>query len=215
MKRIREFAGDKRNRRRLFVTCLLLACLWLVAWLAARWLIVVAPIERADAIVILSGSSTLLERAQKAANLYSQDRSKRVLLTSDNRQGGWSSAEQRNPFFHEIAIRELKQSGVPEGNIELIGPAVDSTWNEAVAVTDFCKAHNLHSILIVTSSYHSRRALWTFRALDSGLQVGVEPAPTGMQTPDPWIWWLSKRGWDLVFVEYVKLIYYHLGAFRF
>ena len=196
--------------RRVFVAFLLLGFLWLVSWIGARALIVNAPLERADAIVVLSGSSTLVERAQHAARLYSQNRTQRILLTTDNQQGSWSSAEQRNPYFYEFAVKELIRLGVPSQNIEVVRPSVTSTWDEAQLISDYSKTHNLRSVLIVTSSYHSRRALWTYRTLFQGTntEVGLDPAPTGIQTPRPAIWWMYPRGWKLVFVEYLKLIYY-------
>lgn len=202
-----------RNRltwRRVFVAFLLLVGLWLVSWLGARWLIVRAPLERADAIVVLSGSATLSERVQHAARLYAEKRSQKILLTTDNRQGGWSRSEQRNLYFYEIAIRQLSRLGVPTENIEVVQPPVASTWDEATVLRDYAKTHNLRSILIVTSSYHSRRALFTFRhffaATDT--QIGIDPVETGIQTPRPATWWLHISGWELVLVEYLKLIYY-------
>ncbi len=196
--------------RRVFVAFLLLAGLWLVSWLGARWLIVRAPLERADAIVVLSGSATLSERVQHAARLYTEKRAPKILLTTDNLQGGWSRSEQRNLYFYEIAIRQLNRLGVPTENIEVMTPPVTSTWDEATALRDYAKAHNLRSILIVTSSYHSRRALFTFRHFfaDSDTQVGINPVETGIQTPRPATWWLHIRGWQFVLVEYLKLIYY-------
>jgi len=173
-------------------------------------LIVSAPVDHPDAIVVLSGSSTLAERVQHAARLYAQNRSKRILLTTDNRQGGWSPTEQRNPYFEEIAVRELTRLGVPSQDIEVVRPPVNSTWDEALLISKYSKTHNLRSILVVTSSYHSRRALWTFRTLFQGgnTEIGLDPVETGIQTPPPATWWLHARGWQLVMVEYFKLIYY-------
>jgi len=196
--------------RRVFVAFLLLVGLWLVSWLGARWLIVREPLDRADVIVVLSGSATLSERVQHAARLYDEKRAPKILLTTDNRKAGWSRSEQRNPYFHEIAIRQLIRLGVPPENVEVVTPPVDSTWDEATVLRDYAKTHNLRSILIVTSSYHSRRALFTFRDFfaDTDTQVGIDPVETGIQTPRPATWWLHQRGWELVLVEYLKLIYY-------
>ena len=181
-----------------------------MSWLGARWLIVREPLDRADVIVVLSGSATLRERVEHAARLYDEKRAPKILLTTDNRQGGWSRSEQRNLYFHEIAIRQLSRLGVPTESVEVVTPPVDSTWDEATVLRDYAKAHNLRSILIVTSSYHSRRALFTFRNFfaDTGTQVGIDPVETGIQTPRPATWWLHQRGWELVLVEYLKLIYY-------
>lgn len=189
---------------------MLLALLWFISWVAAHGLIVSEPLERADAIVVLSGSSTLAERTRHAAALYSQNRAARILLTTDNQQGGWSDIEQRNPYFHEIAVKELTRLGVSRQSIEVVTPPVKSTWDEARLIAEYSKNHNLDSMLIVTSSYHSRRALRTFRTLfrDSKTRIGIDPVPTGIQTPRPATWWLYPRGWQLVFVEYLKVIYY-------
>ncbi len=206
----KESQTAQKNWRRVFVAFLLLGLLWFISWVGARALIVRAPLDRADAIVVLSGSSALAERTQHAARLYSQNRAPKILLTTDNHQGGWSSAEQRNPYFHEIAVKELISLGVHSQNIEVVRPPVTSTWDEAQLISEYSKTHNLHSILIVTSGYHSRRALRTFRTLleDTNTEVGLDPVETGIQTPSPATWWMYPRGWQLVFVEYLKLIYY-------
>ena len=183
--------------------------LWFGSWLAARWLIVSAPLERADAIVVLSGSSTLLERAQHAARLYAEHRSAKILLTNDGQQGGWSQAEQRNPYFYERTVAELERLGVPAESIEVLGPVVHSTWEEAALVNQYVSGHNLRAIMIVTSSYHSRRALWTFSNIFKGnTQIGIDPVATGIQTPSPATWWLHTRGWRMVPGEYIKFVYY-------
>jgi uncharacterized SAM-binding protein YcdF (DUF218 family) len=68
----------------------------------------------------------------------------------------------------------------------------------------------LKSLLVVTSPYHSRRALWVFRRILSGegVAVGIEPVATGDQSPVPERWWLSRQGWNSVAPEYVKFPYY-------
>src|SRR5688572_21189602 len=191
-----------KNWRRVFVAFLLLGLLWFISWVGARALIVRAPLDRADAIVVLSGSSTLAERTQHAARLYSQNRAPKILLTTDNQQGGWSTVKQRNPYFHEIAVKELTRLGVPAQNVEVVEPPVTSTWDEAIVISEYSKTHNLRSILIVTSGYHSRRALRTFRTqFQDTTQVGIDPVETGIQTPRPATWWMYPRGWQLVFVE--------------
>jgi uncharacterized SAM-binding protein YcdF (DUF218 family) len=63
--------------------------------------------------------------------------------------------------------------------------------------------------LIVTSAYHSRRALWVFTRVfrDTGIQVGLVIA-SREESPSPVKWWLTLRGWQFVPTEYVKMVYY-------
>ncbi len=201
----------KGIRRRLTVAFLLVLLCWVAAWLAARILIVSAPLEKADVIVVLSGSSAFVERTQLAAQLYAAGCSRKVLLTNDNRQGGWLSSEQRNPFFYERARWELERLGVPRSSIEVISTPVNSTQEEALVLSNYADSKGLTSMLIVTSAYHSRRALRTFRrVVKDHVTVGLAAVPPGWQTPKPSTWWLSSRGWQIVPGEYLKLVGYEL-----
>jgi uncharacterized SAM-binding protein YcdF (DUF218 family) len=203
----------RRHARTWLRFALLLALLWpLIAWAAARALIVRADLAHADALVVLAGSSAYSERTHLAAELYRAGRAPVILLTNDHEASGWSSAEQRNPLFVERAIAELTGRGVPRAQIEVLPQPVASTYDEARALKDYARSHNLRSLLAVTSAYHSRRALWTLRRVlaDASVEIGLQPvAPGTEETPAPAIWWLSARGWPSVAGEYVKLLYYH------
>ncbi|HEY5885899.1 MAG TPA: YdcF family protein [Pyrinomonadaceae bacterium] len=202
---------NRRVFRRLIIAGVLFLILWPAgAWAAARFLIVYEPIEKSDAIVVLSGSATYRERAQHAGDLFNAGRANRVVLTNDNLKSGWSSAAQRNPFYYELAREELKRAGVPDGNIQIMMDPILGTHDEAIKLRDYCEKQNVNSILVVTSAYHSRRALWTFRKVfnEANKKVGMDPAAAGIETPSPSTWWLHRFGWDLVPREYVKLVGY-------
>jgi uncharacterized SAM-binding protein YcdF (DUF218 family) len=187
----------------------------LIAWVGARALMVEVNVEQPQAIVVLSGSSAYVERTRTAAQLFAAGGAPKIILTNDGEVGGWSSAEQRNPFFSELAISELVRAGVPAENIELVPQMVSSTYDEAKAVRDYAVARGVRSLLIVTSAYHSRRALWAWRRAFSGsnVELGIKIAPVGEQTPAPSLWWLQARGWRAVAAEYPKLIYYWFRYF--
>lgn len=182
------------------------------AWGAARLLIVNAPLAQADAIAVLSGSAAYKERTQYAAELFKGGYGQRIIVTNDNQRGGWSAAEERNPFYYELEVGELRHAGIPEERIVVMLEPVTGTSDEAVLFRRYAEMQGLSSILVVTSAYHSRRALWTLRKVFQGsnVVVGLESVPTGMQTPSPVVWWLRLRGWRTVPVEYVKIGYYWL-----
>lgn len=204
---------QKRPILRLALTALIVVVLWpAAAWAAAQLLIVHEPLTTVDAIVVLSGSATFRERVQHAAALYKVGVAHKIVLTNDNLRGGWSTAAQRNPFYHELAKEELVRSGVPAQNIEIIMVPTLGTHDEAEKLKQYCEKHGVRSIVVVTSAYHSRRALWTFRQVfrNSNRTIGIDPAAAGIQTPSPGTWWLNRFGWSLVPNEYMKLAGYWL-----
>jgi uncharacterized SAM-binding protein YcdF (DUF218 family) len=205
-----QFLNRKRTRRILLVAVLFLAAWPFVAWIAAKGLIVSAELTHADAMVVLSGSSLYQERIGRAAQLFHEGRAPQIVLTNDNQPAGWSNDLQRNPLFIEREAEELRNAGVPDDEIEMLPQTVSSTHDEALLLREYAEAHGLHSLLIVTSAYHSRRALWTFRKVfeGSGINIGLTIAQPGEQTPQPATWWLHPSGWRAVAGEYLKLIYY-------
>ncbi|HEV7903239.1 MAG TPA: YdcF family protein [Pyrinomonadaceae bacterium] len=210
---LHQKSGKSRARRLVRVVVALVVAWPVVAWAAARALVVQDELPQADCIFVLSGASEYVERTRHAAELWRRGVAPKVVLTNDNLRGGWNSAEQRNPFFSERAAEELRRAGVPAAQIEVLPEPVASTYDEAVRLRAYASEHKLDSVLVVTSAYHSRRALWTMRRVlrDSGVRVGVSPVAAGGaagQTPGGFGWWLSPRGWRSVAPEYPKLVYY-------
>ena len=203
-----ELTARRRTAVKVLLVCILI---WpLAAWLGARLLITEAPLAKADAIVVLGGSANYKERAREAARLLQEGRAPLILLTNDNQRGPWSSVEQRNLYFYERALEELHNAGAPDQSVDVLMNEVSSTHEEAELIKQYATDHGLRSVLVVTSAYHSRRALWTFSRVfrDTGIQVGLTPASPGSDSPLPATWWLTARGWRLVPTEYVKMIYY-------
>jgi uncharacterized SAM-binding protein YcdF (DUF218 family) len=86
---------------------------------------------------------------------------------------------------------------------------MDGTYGEALACRDLIIRAGLHRVLVVTSPYHTRRALATFRAAFAGddVQVGVVPA-TGTSPARPERWWMAPydRWYDRY--EWLATVYY-------
>ena len=205
-----------KKRSRIFKTLIIFLCLFLV-WIfaapyLARNLIIEKPLEKADAIFVLGGSSVYVERTQKAAELFKNGVSEKILLTDDGTHGGWSKLEKRNPPFAELARNELVKLGVPAENIEIFQPQVTGTVYEARNLAEAVKTKNLNSVLIVTSAYHSRRAFWIcdkiLKENNLAVSLGIVSPETGIQTPPPQIWWLTPKGWEFVAGEYLKSLVY-------
>jgi uncharacterized SAM-binding protein YcdF (DUF218 family) len=201
-----------RLRRKFFaVACL---CLWpLVATWGAKLLVVRRPLQHADVVLVLSGSSSYKQRVQAAAEIFFQGRADRILITNDNQRGGWSQEKASNPFFYERELDELGRLGVPAERIEVLPQAVSSTYEEAILLRAYIDSHFVKSALIVTSPYHSRRAIWIVRRVcnNTNVALGIETVPIGVDSPRPAFWWLTPVGWRVVAGEYLKLGYYWLS----
>lgn len=182
-----------------------------VAPFLAENLIVEKPLERADAILVLSGSSVYKERTHKVAAVYKSGVAKKVLLTDDGERGGWSQAEQRNLLFVYMAKKELIAQGVAENDIEILDGEVTGTIWEARNLKKIIDEENWKSVLLVTSAYHTKRSLWIFEeVLGKDVKIGIISSSMGKEITSPWIWWLSPGGWTDVAGEYVKFMVYWL-----
>ncbi|MEZ5346281.1 MAG: YdcF family protein [Pyrinomonadaceae bacterium] len=198
---------------KIFLSLLILFVGWVfLAPLLAKGLILEKPLAKANAIVVLSGSSAYVERTHRAAKAYREGVSQKIVLTDDGAFGGWSQAEQRNPRFVELARKELIAKGVSPEDIEILEPVVSGTIFEARLLVKKIKKEKWTKVLLVTSRYHSRRALWSFdkTAGQSGAVFGIVSANSEGVVAGLSTWWLTPRGWRLVAGEYMKLVGYWL-----
>lgn len=186
--------------------------LWIfLAPLLAENLIVEKPLDKADAILVLSGSSVYKSRNRRAAEIYRAGTARKILLTDDGEIAGWSPFEEKNPKFVDLARRELTTRGVAPEDIEILAPKVSGTIYEAEALREHLRGRSSQAILIVTSAYHTKRSFRTFRkVLDEKHRLGIVSTVTDEETPASGFWWLSFRGWKWVAGEYLKYFYYWL-----
>ena len=201
----------RRGLSFLIVIAVLLVVWALIApWLATR-LIVERPLEKVDAIMVLSGSYVYKERTRKAAELYNRGVAPRIFITNDGERGGWMNDEHTNLTFLELERRELTAAGVPADAITVLPDLVAGTDEEAKELARNLDAYSIRSVVVVTSVYHSRRALWTFDRIlaDKDVTIGMENAGMSDRTPNPNYWWLKPRGWQMVAGEYVKFVVYY------
>jgi uncharacterized SAM-binding protein YcdF (DUF218 family) len=160
------------------------------------FLTVSRPLKKADAIVLLAGSYE--ERAPHAAALFSAGSADSIILTNDGVRRGWSRKHQRNLYSFERSTEELVQRGVPRQAIIVLPFYKSGTIYDALAVREYVSSHNIGSILLVTSNYHTRRSLWIFRRVLQQLPVTIAIEPTRS----------TASMIPGIAVEYVKLAYY-------
>jgi uncharacterized SAM-binding protein YcdF (DUF218 family) len=100
---------------------------------------------------------------------------------------------------------------------DLRGPAT-STMDEADRIAAYVKADaKVKRVVIVTSSFHSRRAFRIFRDRfeKAGVRITINVSPSRYTDFNPVIWWRRKSYASIVVTEWLKIFYYVLiGQFQ-
>jgi uncharacterized SAM-binding protein YcdF (DUF218 family) len=196
---------------RLFRLVLLVLLAWFLAppvlTAYARWLIVQDPLERADAVVALSGGEG--ERLHASINLYKQGKAGCLLLVGPaipllKVYTGEDSLTQ-GEAKRRIAIRK----GVPPDSA-IVSLGATSTWEEAQTTLMEARARDWRSITIVTDPFHTRRARATFHKVFHGqpVRIAVYHVPLEHSSYNPQKWWTRERDLMAVMTETVKLVFY-------
>lgn len=91
--------------------------------------------------------------------------------------------------------------GVDATRLRLLPRSVTNTRDEARAALMFAQQHRVQRLLVVTSPYHTRRALATFDAVfnGSGVAIGVTSS-SDLSAARPERWWRSP--YDRWYVRY-------------
>jgi uncharacterized SAM-binding protein YcdF (DUF218 family) len=166
---------------------LLVGLLW-ASSRAGYWLVVDAP-QPSDAIVVLAGETD--RRPARALQLLDQKYSGRVILDvpADARIFQWTSVD----------LAELYRRGLPQASAITICPIHGlSTKLEAREAGNCLALAGAKNVLLVTSDFHTRRALTTFRHELPDLAFSVAAARNEAQFGERW--W-THRQWAKVFFE--------------
>ena len=164
---------------------LVLGRLSLVA--AGTWLVVEDPLQRARAVVVLGGNGPF--RAIEAANLYKQGWAREVWLTRGRSSLEDATLEElgiHRPEEHVYSRMVLERLGVPGPAIRELPEHTDSTAQEVRVVSKALAEAAGDRVILVTSSYHTRRVKVLWRALAGHSAVIVRLAPGDSFEPARW-----------------------------
>ena len=175
-----------------------------------QFLVIEQEPEKADVIVVLNGRDT--ERSLAAVDLYNMGYANLIILARGPKQPGCDEFWKRvgNDFNSKIFFqRSIEAMGVPENAFKFIGDGVTSTYDEAKVTQKFLRENGYKSIILVTSKWHSKRAYLTFKsAFSDDHETKIIPYPSEYDSFDPDRWWKKEVDAEVVFGEYVRLIYY-------
>jgi uncharacterized SAM-binding protein YcdF (DUF218 family) len=185
-------------RRVLPIAAAILAVVLLIRWQAALSLLGSCLIDSeaprpADLILVLGGDFWG-PRVVKGAELSTLGYSRTVLI---------SGPPYRGRPEGELAVDFLVKQGFSREMFAVFGHTAGSTVGEALALRGELARRGVKRVILVTSSYHSRRAAIVFRLFCPGIRFVSVPAP------DPHFyaesWWKSRASRGVFFSEWTKI----------
>jgi uncharacterized SAM-binding protein YcdF (DUF218 family) len=173
----------------------LAGCLLLLAGKAGSFLIVEAP-QPADAIVVLAGETDI--RPRRALELLRQGYGKWIVLDVPT-----------NAKLYGFTEIELAEKYVQQLNAPAIVCPIDglSTKDESRDVGKCLRAQGATRVLIVTSDFHTRRALEIFRRELPAYTYSVAAARNEEQYGGQW--WKHRQWAKVCLDEWMKLIWWN------
>jgi len=165
---------------------------------AGRFLVVDDP-QKADAIIVLAGEASV--RPAHALELLRQEKAPRVFLDAESRTVVY---DQR---LTDVAQRYVDAQ--PEKDHISVCPIVGlSTYAETEDVNRCLQPHGVHTVLIVTSASHTRRALLVFR--NRLPQYRFSAAAAQDTTHFGTAWWTNREWAKTTLDEWVKLAWWEM-----
>ena len=177
------------------------------------YLLVKDNLEKADCLVPLFGDIAL--RYRKASELYRDGYSKKIIVSvipeeekvSEEYNFRFRVARAKDISGKEFAARAFKCLGPAAEDVYVADIEATSTYDEAIWARRVMEERGYKSLMLVTSTYHMRRALMIFRAVfrDSGIRIYNSTAPNELF--DPYHWWRRERDVKTVSQEYFSIVY--------
>ncbi|GAB4450774.1 MAG: hypothetical protein Kow00120_21120 [Anaerolineae bacterium] len=173
------------------------------SWLAAlgNFLIYREAPQPADAIVVLGGGDGA--RAALGAALYHEGYAP-VVVTSEG------SEESYVVYQEDTPRARLQRAGVPAAAIHVLHRPL-TTYEEAQLALPALTELGAQRILLVTDTFHSRRARDIFLSVlgSAGIEIVTVPSEPDWYRPEAW--WRDERSALAVINEYAKYIWFWFG----
>jgi uncharacterized SAM-binding protein YcdF (DUF218 family) len=177
-----------RRFRAVATAAALALALGLVCFLFPRQILCVQNENaRADAIVVLGGDFG--ERSTHAAELFRSGAAPKIIVSG------------AGDCTYNMQV--LRSAGVPASAIEVEGRSMSTRENAEFSIP-LLRAEGAKRVIIVTSWYHSRRALHCFRHYAPEMQFYSRPSLDAYARSD----WRRAGTWRYIDGEYVKLVGY-------
>lgn len=160
--------------------------------------------QSADAIVAISGGDTNA-RALEAIKLYQAGWGQKLIFSG-------AAQDKSGPSNAQVMKQLALEMGVPSGDI-ITENEGETTKQNAVKSQSIFEQYHISSVVLVTSSYHQRRAGLEFNKQSPDVAVRNHPVSKDNQWAGAW-WWATPTGWYLAVSEFGKIIAFYVGGTR-
>ena len=175
---------------------------------SAGWALVLSEQAPKSADIIVVGVSADGSGTLEAADLVHNGVSTRVAVFADPPDPIVDREFIRRGIPYEdaaaVSTRQLRSLGVD--NIEQVARTVAGSEEEGDVLPTWCDQHQYRSVVVVTTSDHSRRLGRILRRSMKGHQASVTVQPAHYSTFDPDRWWLTRGGTRTEIIELEKLL---------
>jgi uncharacterized SAM-binding protein YcdF (DUF218 family) len=179
-----------------FCAVLYLARRPILRFAAESWIVEDAA-GKADALIVLSDDNFYADRATRAAELFREGKASLVVASGRRLRP--------NAGIAELMEHDLIERGVPKDKIVRLAHDADNTREEAEAVARLAKERRWHSVIVVTSNYHTRRARYIFRRVfPQDIETSMASARDG--DFDPQHWWEKRKSIKELTQEFAGMV---------
>jgi uncharacterized SAM-binding protein YcdF (DUF218 family) len=168
----------------------------LLRFAGEEW-VVEDPVEHADAIIVLSDDNYYADRSAHAADLYRHGMAPYLV----------ASGRKLRPYagIAELMEHDLVERAVPKDKILRVSHQAENTREEAETLRQQVVDRKWHSVILVTSNYHTRRARYIFaHVFPPTVVVRVSGAKDG--DFDPASWWERRVSIKKLATEMVGMV---------
>ncbi len=158
--------------------------------------------EKSDAICILLGDFRV--RPIRASELFLRGFAPTILIVDFPDDMVFGNLES------QLAQVIMLKSGIPADRLVRLRGRVTSTAEDARFYRDYAEKNDLKSLLVVTSSFHTRRSRWIFERVFAGSGIKLSYAAARQPHIDETNWYKTDEGLVTYFSETLKTIYYYL-----
>lgn len=157
------------------------------------------PLQKADAIIVVSGGDTK-GRTMHGIDLYEQNWAPKLIFSG-------AAADPKSASNAKVMMATAASRGVPTNDILLDELSRDTKENAAGTKSI---AGNYKTIILVTSDYHQRRVSSEFKK-EYGDSTRFINSPAKDKHWGRKTWFLTPYGWWISATEPIKLLFSKVG----